>query len=74
MRALFDPELDTIADEEDVAEFRRGYAMLGGDHRRILTILVPRLVALQQRGDSAAVLRLIAEIRRIVISEEGSLQ
>jgi hypothetical protein len=63
MRALFDPDLDAIADEEDIAEFRRAFATIGEDHRRILTILLPRLVALQERGDSAAALRLIAEIK-----------
>jgi hypothetical protein len=73
MKALFDPDLDAIADEEDVAEFRRGYDLLGEDHRRILTILVPRLVALQERGDSAAALRLIAEIKRLVAGEERLL-
>jgi hypothetical protein len=73
MKALFDPDLDTIADEEDVAEFRRGYDRLGEDHRRILTILVPKLVALQERGDSAAALRLIAEIKRVVTCEEAPL-
>ena len=73
MKALFDPDLDAIADEEDVAEFRRGYDMLGEDHRRILMVLVPKLVALQERGDSAVALRLIAEIRRLVAGEEGLL-
>jgi hypothetical protein len=73
MKALFSSDLDAIADEEDVAEFLRGYAMLGEDHRRILTILVPRLVALQERGDSAGALRLIGEIKCLVAGEEGSL-
>lgn len=73
MKALFAPDLDTIADDEDVAAFRRAYAMLGEDHRRILMILIPRLVALQDRGDSAGALQLIAEIRRLVAGEEGAL-
>lgn len=70
MRAFFDPDLDAIADEEDVAEFRRGLDAVGQDHRRILMILVPKLVALQERGDSASALRLIAEIKRIVAEGE----
>ncbi|MBO9545200.1 hypothetical protein [Caulobacter sp.] len=70
MKALFDPDLDVIADEEDVAEFRRGLDAVSEDHRRILMILVPRLVALQERGDSAGALRLIAEIKRIVVQGE----
>ena len=73
MRALFDPDVDAITDEEDVAEFRRGLAAVSEDHRRILTILIPKLVALQERGDSAAALKLIAEIKRIVTGEEGPL-
>jgi hypothetical protein len=73
MRALFDPDLDAIADEEDIAEFRRGFAAIGEDHRRILMILIPKLVALQERGDSAAAVALIARIKRIVTGEEGPL-
>jgi hypothetical protein len=73
MRALFDPDLDAIADEEDTAEFRRGFAATGEDHRRILMILIPRLVALQERGDSAAAVRLIAQIKRIVTGDEAPL-
>lgn len=70
MKALFDPDLDAIADEEDIAEFRRGLEAVSEDHRRILMILAPKLVALQERGDSAAALRLIAEIKRIVVQRE----
>jgi hypothetical protein len=73
MRALFDPDVDAIADEEDLAEFRRGLATVSEDHRRILTILIPKLVALQERGDSAAALKLIAEIKCIVTGGEGPL-
>lgn len=73
MKALFDPDLDAIADEEDIDEFRRGLVTLNEDHRRILMILVPKLVALQERGDSSAALRLIAEIRRVVTGDEGPL-
>lgn len=70
MRALFDPDLDAITDEQDVAEFRRGFAALGQDYRRVLRILIPKLIALQERGDSVAALRLVAEIRRIVVRQE----
>lgn len=69
MKALFDPDLDAIADEEDVAEFRRNFAVVSEDHRRILMILLPRLVALQERGDSAAALGLIARIKQIVVGK-----
>lgn len=73
MKALSDPDIDAIADEEDVAEFRRGLMTLNEDHRRILMILLPRLVALQDRGDSAAALRLIAEIKRVMVHGEEAL-
>jgi hypothetical protein len=66
MRALFEPDLDALADAEDTAEFRRGYVSLDPEHQRILMILIPKLVALQERGDSAAALTLIAEVNRIV--------
>lgn len=73
MKELFNPDLDAIVDEEDIAEFRRGYELLGEDHRRILVILIPKLVALQERGDSSGALRLIAEIKRLVAGEERLL-
>lgn len=73
MKALFDPDLDAIADEEDIAEFRRGFAAASEDHRRILMILIPKLVALQERGDSAAALKLIARIKQIVTGEGNPL-
>jgi len=69
MKELFSPDLDAIADEEDIAEFRRAFATIGEDHRRILTILLPKLAALQERGDSAAALRLIAEIKQAILRE-----
>ena len=69
MKELFSPDLDAIADEEDIAEFRRAFATIGKDHRRILTILLPKLAALQERGDSAAALRLIAEIKQAILRE-----
>lgn len=72
MREQFDPELDSVADAEDTAEFKRALVGVGDDHRRVLRMLLPRLAALQERGDSAAALRLIAEIKRIVVSEERS--
>lgn len=73
MRELFSPDLDAIVDEEDIAEFRRGFAAVGEQHRRILAVLIPRLVALQERGDSAAALSLIAEIKRAIQGKKGAL-
>jgi len=73
MRALFDPDLDAVVDEEDIAAFRAGFAAVGEQHRRILVVLIPRLVALQERGDSAAALNLIAEIKRAIQGKESVL-
>lgn len=73
MRALFDPDPDTVDDEAEVAAFRRGLASVNKDHRRILMILIPKLAALQDRGDSAGALGLIATIRALVTREEGRL-
>ncbi|WP_395445225.1 hypothetical protein [Caulobacter sp. UC70_42] len=72
MREQFDPDLDSVADAEDAAEFKRALVGVSADHRRVLQVLLPRLAALQERGDSAAALRLIAEIKHIVVSEERS--
>lgn len=57
---------------EDIEEFRRSLLTLNENHRRILTILVPNLVALQERGQLGSALRLIAEIKRLVTSPEGA--
>lgn len=71
MKELFSPDLDAIVDEEDIAEFRRAFATVGEDHRRILAILLPRLVALQERGEPAAALRLIAEVKQALLREDN---
>ena len=73
MKEVFSPDLDALVDEEDTAEFRRGLAAVGEDHRRVLMILIPKLVALQERGDSAAAVALVARIRAIVAGDEAPL-
>lgn len=73
MREQFDPDLDAAAEALDTAEFARSLAGVGADHRRILQVLLPKLAALQERGDCASALRLIADIRRIIVSEAHSL-
>lgn len=73
MRQQFDPDLDAIADAQDTAEFKRNLIGINADHRRILQVLLPKLAALQERGDSAGALRLIADIRRVIVSEETPL-
>jgi hypothetical protein len=73
MREHFDPDFDAIADAQDTAEFKRNLIGVNADPRRVLRVLLPKLAALQERGDSAAALRLIADIKRVIISEEGPL-
>lgn len=70
MRTLLWADLDALADAEDLAEFRRCYAALDPARRRVLMMLIPRLLALQERGDMAAALALVTEIRRIVATRE----
>jgi hypothetical protein len=72
MRALFGADLEALADAEDIAEFRRHYAALDLERRRILAALIPQLIALQERGDTAAALMLIDGVRRIVTAREIS--
>jgi hypothetical protein len=69
MRALLEPDLDAIADVEEAAEFKLALVAVGADHRRVLQVLLPKLAALPERGDSVTALRLIAELKRIVVGE-----
>lgn len=69
MTELTGPEDDRVEDE-DLAEFRQGLAMIREDHRRVLAILVPRLAALEERGDTEEAIALIARIRAILAAPE----
>ena len=51
---------------EEIAEFRRGLRALGPQQRRILALLMPRLIALEERGDPEGAIRIIEEIRTIL--------
>ncbi|MBU4435689.1 MAG: hypothetical protein PSX79_01195 [bacterium] len=51
---------------EEIAEFRRGLDALGPQQRRILALLMPRLIALEARGDPEGAIRIIEEIRSIL--------
>lgn len=73
MREQFDPDRDAIADAQDTAEFKRTLVGLSAEHLRVLQVLMPKLAALQERGDSAAALRLVAEIKRIVVGKDSPL-
>jgi len=70
VRPCSDADLETIADQEDVALFIEALARVGVDYRRVLSLLIPRLAALEERGDIVGALRLIKEIRAIVTSPE----
>lgn len=70
MRPCSDADLETISDQEDVALFIEALARVGVDYRRVLSLLIPRLAALEERGDIVGALQLIKEIRAIVTSPE----
>lgn len=67
-------DCETLADEEDIAAFNRALAAVGEGYRRVLWVLIPRLAALEERGDATEALRLIAEIEAIVVSREPPAQ
>lgn len=50
---------------EEIAEFARGLSVLGPQQRRILAVLIPRLIALEEKGDPEGAIRIIDEIRAI---------
>ncbi len=47
---------------EEIAEFKRGLNALDPFGRRILSLLIPRLIALEEKGDTDGALRVIEEI------------
>lgn len=52
--------------EDDVAEFRAALSQIREDQRRVLLVLVPRLAAMQERGDTEGALALVGKIRQIL--------
>lgn len=52
--------------DEEIAEFTRGVNALGPQQRRILAVLIPRLIALEERGDPEGAIRIIEQIRTIL--------
>lgn len=62
-----------LADEQEVAEFRRGFARVGEDQKRILTALIARLMALQEHGDTDAALMLVDQVRRTLVAKAAPL-
>lgn len=72
VKSCSDPDPDALGEEEDVALFLQALAKVGVDYRRVLSLLIPRLAALEERGDTAGALRLIRELQAIVTSPEKS--
>lgn len=59
---------------EDVAAFRAALSKMGEDHRKVLQVLVPRVAALQERGDTEGALALVAKVRAILADPDRRLQ
>lgn len=51
---------------EELAEFKRGLNALDPLSRRIMAMLIPRLIALEELGDTEGAIRVIDEIRLIL--------
>jgi hypothetical protein len=55
---------DTVS--EELREFRQHLRALGPVQRRILSVLMPQLIALEQAGDSDGALSIIEEVKSIL--------
>ncbi|KQY35088.1 hypothetical protein ASD21_19150 [Caulobacter sp. Root1455] len=51
---------------EELQEFRQHLRTLGPVQRRILSVLMPQLIALEEAGDSDGALSIIEEVRTIL--------
>lgn len=77
MRGVFMAELSGSSEDEiedDIAEFHEALSRIREDHRRVLLVLVPRLAAMQERGDTEGALALVAKIQEILSDPERPLQ
>ena len=54
------------ATHDEVDEFRRHLRTLGPVQRRILSVLMPQLVALEEAGDADGALSIIEEVKTIL--------
>jgi len=59
-------QLQQDASLDELNEFRRHLRTLGPVQRRILAVLMPQLVALEQAGDSDGALSIIEEVKTIL--------
>jgi len=57
---------------EELAEFKRGLNALDPLSRRIMALLIPRLIALEELGDTEGAIRVIDEIRLIIWESRGT--
>ena len=51
---------------EELNEFRRHLRTLGPVQRRILSVLMPQLIALEEAGDADGALTIIEEVKAIL--------
>jgi len=61
---IVQPQQDATLDE--LNEFRRHLRTLGPVQRRILSVLIPQLVALDEAGDADGALSIIEEVKTIL--------
>jgi len=61
---IVQPQQDSTADE--LNEFRRHLRALGPVQRRILAVMMPQLVALDEAGDADRALSIIEEVKTIL--------
>ncbi|MBO9710366.1 MAG: hypothetical protein J7521_19350 [Caulobacter sp.] len=57
---------DAAGVEEELAEFRLHLTTLAPVQRRILSVLMPRLVALDEKGDVNGALAILEQVRGIL--------
>jgi glutamine synthetase adenylyltransferase len=55
------------AASDELNEFRQHLRTIGPVHRRILSVLMPQLVALEEAGDADAALSIIEKVRAILL-------
>ena len=69
MRGVFMAELSESSEDEvenDIAEFREALSRIREDQRKVLLVLVPRLAAMQERGDTEGALALVSRVQEIL--------
>lgn len=57
---------DAVASSDELNEFRQHLRTLGPVQRRILSVLMPQLVALDAAGDADGALSIIEEVKTIL--------